>query len=288
MRNYDRDPARIEALIVAEMEAHPDYNNTFAHNLHFGALKHWIDYSKFSEKGIAFLVRWLIKLPDFDWQIQDLVADLGRKDVHIVYDILWGRIDSGARQKQETLSIVDRVRYEAIPYHFSDGIRKFFADNPDAKVIIQNLIAHATKEWSTINWDIGHLLERVGYSFRQAFDDLLKEGGDDNLFKAVGLMNFVDGGEMDLCMEIAGRTDNPEILGSVRSLLYATGVVSGEDGIARAYASKADAMKPYLESDNPRIKKFAEEMHKNFVESAKAEQKRVAEQKQLRKIEFEG
>ena len=89
-------------------------------------------------------------------------------------------------------------------------------------------------------------------------------------------------------MKIVGLTDNKNVLGHVRSLLSATGVVSGEDGIARAYESKATVMKEYFDNENPRIKKFAKEMHDNFLEGAKADLKRVAERKQLRKIEFEG
>jgi len=290
MRNYERDPAMIEGLIVKELRTHPEYDNVFVHSLDFGLLKHWIDYSKFSDKGIDFLIRWLIKLPELDWQIQELVATLGEKDSRIVYRVFWGRIEHGARQKQKqkTHSIADRERYEAVPYHFSDGLRKFFAQNSGAKDIVQELIGHATKNWSTTNWDIGHLLQRAGYSLRQAFGDFLNAGDDDSLFKAVGLMNFVEGGELDLCMEIAGRTDNTRILRSLRSLLYATGIVSGEDGIARAYESKAEAMKGYLENTNPRIAAFAKEMQDSFIESAQVERKRVVEEQQLRKIEFEG
>ncbi len=108
------------------------------------------------------------------------------------------------------------------------------------------------------------------------------------VFQSGRPLNFVEGGELDLCMEIAGRTDNRRILRSLRSLLYATGVVSGEDGIARAYESKAEAMKGYLENTNPRIAAFAKEMHDSFIGSAQVERKRVVEEQQLRKIEFEG
>jgi hypothetical protein len=288
MRNYKRDPEKLEALIIAEIEAHPEYNSLFARNLSFGILKHWIDYSGFNDKDIVFLTQWLIKLPDLDWQIQDVLVNLGAKDIRLVFDVFWGRIQYGAEEKKGKALISDRARYEAIPYHFSDGLRKFLAEHPDTTTNVRELIGHATTEWSTTNWDIGRLLEEVGYSFEKALEDFLKLADDDSLLKAVGLMNVVHGGDIDLCMTIAGLTDNKRVLGSVRSLLYATGVVTGEDGIARAYESKAEAMKRYMESENPRIKKFAEDMYHNFIESAKAERQRVAEEKQLRKIEFEG
>lgn len=288
MRNYERDPAKIEELIIAEIERHPEYNNVYARNLHFGIVKRWIDYSRFSKKGVDFLVRWVIKLPDLDWDIQDFIVNLCQKDTRRIYDIFWGRIEASSLQKQKTLSIAERVRYEAVPYHISDRLRGFFAQDASAKSIIQELIGHATKEWSTINWDIGHLVERVGYSFKEILKDLLEKGDDVSLLKAVGLMNFVDGGELDLCMDIVGRTDNKSILDSIRSLIYATGVVSGEDGIARAFEAKARDMEQYIGNSNPRIDKFAKEMKHSFIESAKQEEKRVAEQKQLRKIEFEG
>jgi len=70
--------------------------------------------------------------------------------------------------------------------------------------------------------------------------------------------------------------------------MYTTGVVSGEYGIAEAYEKKAERLEKYKGDESERVKTFVNRMIKSFQESAKKERQRADEEKQLRKIEFEG
>ena len=70
--------------------------------------------------------------------------------------------------------------------------------------------------------------------------------------------------------------------------MYTTGVVSGEYGIAQAYEGKAKMLEKYKTDKSERVKKFAERMIVSFLDSAKRERQHADEEKQLRKIEFEG
>ena len=101
-------------------------------------------------------------------------------------------------------------------------------------------------------------------------------------------MHSIDGTNIDLCIEIVRRTDNKRILSQVDSNMYTTGVVSGEYGIAQAYEGKAKMLEKYKTDKSERVKKFAERMIGSFLDSAKRERQRADEEKQLRKIEFEG
>ena len=117
---------------------------------------------------------------------------------------------------------------------------------------------------------------------------LIEKGDDDSLMKAGRATHSIEGANFDLCIEIIRRTDNKRILNQVESNMYATGVVSGEYGIAKAYEDKAKALEKYMDNESGRVRKFVARMIKSFQESAKRERQRADEQRQLRQIEFEG
>ncbi len=98
----------------------------------------------------------------------------------------------------------------------------------------------------------------------------------------------LEGGDVALCIAIAGKTDDKKILSQLDSIMYSTGVVMGEDGIARAYEARAKELEAYINDKNPRAKKFAKRLIGSFLDSAKRERKRMEEEIKLRKIEFGG
>ena len=77
-------------------------------------------------------------------------------------------------------------------------------------------------------------------------------------------------------------------MSQIDSNMYTTGVVSGEYGLVEAYEGKAKMLEKYKADESERVKKFADRMSKSFLDSAKRERQRADEEKQLRKIEFEG
>lgn len=117
---------------------------------------------------------------------------------------------------------------------------------------------------------------------------LIEKGDDDSLKKATHAMHSIEGANFDLCVEIVRRTDNTRILSQVEANMHATGMVSGEYGITNAYEGKAKALEKYKSDESKRVRKFVARMIKNFEESAKRERQRTDEERELRKIEFEG
>lgn len=286
--NYRRKPILVEKLIVKEFKSNSDSKRIYFSEITTGLWRKVIDFNNWSKAGINFIKKELIEVADLDWHIQQILLDMGEQDLNLILDVFMGRIKKNDETKSKRRNFEDYTRYEAIPYHFNEKLSSFIKDHPKSKKIISKWFEKATVNWSTYNWDVSHFLERVGISRKEVLMPLIKTGTDTNLKKAANLMTSLDGGDPELCMEIVRRTDNKKIHSKVYSLLYSTGVVSGEDGLARAYEAKAKNLEKYNKDKSTRVRKFVEEMTKSFTASAELEYKRAQEEKQLRKIEFGG
>ncbi len=287
-RNYRRDPNLIEQLIVEEL-AHPEYTNIYAQALMLAVLKNWTDFSEFSPAGKEKLKEWLIALPDIDWHTQEVLVNLGKNDLKIILDIFWGRIEHEIQYKETHKSIIDRVHYDAVPYHMNEQLVKRIGEDPQYLQLLSSWLNNLTSDWSLYNWNIGEFLTRIGTSTRAVIMSLIEKDDHESLAKASHLISRMDGNnDFDLCMEIVKRTDNKKILSTIESTLYSTGVVSGEYGIANAYHSKAQTLEGYLNNENERVRKFAQKLRRHMLQSAERERKNADEGKQLRKKEFEG
>lgn len=145
-----------------------------------------------------------------------------------------------------------------------------------------------TPKWSIYNWHVSHFLQGIGYGFTEILTSLIQKGDDSSLKKAAIAMHSIAGSDLGLSIEIARRTDNEDILSMVSTNMYATGVVSGEYGIAIAYENKAKELEKYKDDSSDRVRKFVSRMIRSLNEDATRERQRADEAKQLRRIEFEG
>ena len=117
---------------------------------------------------------------------------------------------------------------------------------------------------------------------------LVHRGDEKSLTRAAAIIDSFDGhADVALCMEIVGRTDDSRIHDRIGAALYATGVVTGEDGLARAFETKASLLEPYLQSENARVRSYAERMIDSLMTSARQQRRRVEEESRLRQLEFE-
>ncbi len=288
-RNYVRSPKKIEGLIVEEMARHSQYISMYFQNLQMSTWKKWMDVSKWSEKGAEFLKQQMIELPSLDWHAQGLLLNLGKENFTIIIEVFLGRIKKDNESKKRRRCLLREDRYEAVPYHFNPDLREHIASHPCYKKVVCEWFTEATVDWSVYNWDIGQFLQRVGGpSLSEILMSLVEKGDKDSLMKVTRIMGPFWDGNFDLCIEIARRTENEKILGQLESVMYATGVVSGEYGISEAYERKAKDLEQYTRDKDPRARKFVEKMIKSFKEGAERERQRADEEIQLRKIEFEG
>lgn len=285
VRNFKRDPEFIESLIVATLKRYKKYQSFQIQPLDLGIILDWIDFSEFTPQGKAFLEQWLIELPDLRWDPQAILLSLGKDDIKIIMDVFWGRLEKEAKQKPRRR--LGRREYEAIPHDFNDRLVQHLAQQPDLNKHLTRWVEATTPDLTVKNWQIGRFLQGVGTSFKDMIHHLVDLGDDDSLQKALHLMNPVERKDFEVCLEIVAKTDNEHIWSEVGSALYSTGVVSGGDGIAKAYEARAEQLKKYLTHENERVRRFAAKAVESFTTSAKQERIRVAESESLRKIEFE-
>jgi hypothetical protein len=288
-RNFKLDERRLENLIIEEITLNPQCLELYFRELPIAVWKKYIDFSSLTPKGIEFIKSKLILIRDIDWNIQQVLLDLGRNDLGLILGVFIGRIEHQIKEKEGKKG-TERLRdnYDPIPNHFNDELKKFIGEHPKYLELITQYLEDTTPEWSVYNWELGQLLEKIGASYKELLMSLIKKEDKDSLRKASYLMDTMDRNDIELCIEIVKRTDDVKILNKVEALLYSTGVVNGEDGIAKAYEARAAQLESYLTSEDKRLRNFSERMVRSFKESAKKEFERAAEQKQIRKIEFEG
>lgn len=284
VRLFWRDPRRIEALIVSELESHPLFRRMQLSAIHVGLLRKWIDCGQFSTESITFLKKWLIEFSDLDWESQSLLLNMARDNLQIVLDVFWERIKKHELQEGPAFAT---DRYEPVPFNFDSKLAYYLSRHPELQAEIMKWVESMTPDRFRYNRDLSRFLNQIGavHSIQWA---LIEIGDEASLEKAIELADSSTGGNTQLLMEIVRRTYNDRILGQVSALLYATGVVMGEDGIASAWEGKKESLLRYLEDESERVRRYAERMVKSFEESIKQERVRVEERREIRRIEFEG
>jgi hypothetical protein len=287
-RNFQRDKKLIERLILETLNKYPEWRHFQLRELEFGAVRGWVDYSEFSPEAIDLLKGFLIDVSDLDWESQNFLLHLGIKDVAVILDVFWQRIEKDAKNKKGGVPGTGE-HYRAIPYDINNELTKHISEQPNFEKYLTPWLDRLTPRWSAYNWNISHFLQQLGGgTLDRIVRSMVTNGGDENLACAVQLMDRFHGyPDIALCMEIVGKTKNKDILASIDGILHATGLVSGEDGLARAYEEKAISISSYCSSENAEIKKYAQRIFEVFTKSAERERKDLEEEKRLRQIEFE-
>lgn len=287
-RNYKRYPERIEPLIREEIKNNPGLLDMFFAEFPVLTMRDWIHIQELQSETIEFLKEAMVELPDIDWHVQGLLLAIGRRDgLRAVLDVFLKRIQQDAKEKKKRRRLGDD-RYAAIPYHINSDLRDFIAQHPEYKEVASEWVVGMTTGWSVYNWHVSDFLQSIGGGFEEILMSLVGKGDDSSLMKAARAIQSIEGSNFDLCIEIVRRTDNERILSQIASNMHATGVVSGEYGIAMAFEGKAKTLEKFKNDESERVRKFVARMIKSFQESARRERQRADEERELRKIEFEG
>jgi hypothetical protein len=242
VRLYFRDPGRIEALIISELESHPEFRGAQLSAMHTGLLREWIDCGQFSPPGIEYLKRWLIEFRDLVWDAQSLLLNIAKVNLQAAIDVFWGRM-----KKHELLDTpaFGAERYDAIPFNFDRDLAAYLSGHPGLQSMIWPWVEGMSPERIRYNWDLSRFLNGIGAT-HPIQSSLIEKGDDASLEKALALADRPVGADVQLLMDIVRRTDNDKILGKVSAQLYGTGVVWGEDGIAGAWEGKRELISRYL------------------------------------------
>ena len=277
------------------MASHPEYAQVHYHGLQFVAtVWKWIDLTSAGKTFRKFLTQKVVEVPDLDWHLQEFLVELCGKSFDQIMEIFRQRINRAVMLNKKDKSrgmkrILKRKEFEAMPYHLNPELQKLLTkDEKRLSDALKTWMKKMTLKWSLYNWEVSRFLESIKADRRKILSGMIEKGTDDDLLRVAYAIESISRADIDLCMQIVGRTDNSRIRKKIQSLMYATGTVSGEYGIADAYKGKIEALQKYKKSSNKRIKSFTVEMIGYLEQSESDERKRVAEEIQLRKIQFEG
>lgn len=281
-RIFIRAPSQVESLIIEEVTNHPERLSVYFGELPFASHRKWMSFKKWSKPGIEFLKEKLIQLDVLDWQTQGMLLELTDNPIKIILDIFMGRIQRNKKEKGGN-------RYEEVPYDFNPDLQKYLAGHDKYITEMVKWLKNMELDINSLyNWHVSHFIQRIdGASFATILMKLIESENKDSLKKAAYALDTFEGADFGICFEIVKRTDDKNILDHLAGVMSSTGIVSGEDGLARAYDSKANNLKEYLKSKDKRVKTFATEMKRSFEERAQKERQRSSIEKKTRKIEFE-
>jgi ppGpp synthetase/RelA/SpoT-type nucleotidyltranferase len=286
-RNYRRDDKLIEELIIYELKQNQSFS--VMHIKQLSSALHWksLDISKWKNNNLEFLLEIMVKLPELDWDAQEILLNIAKFDIKMIFNILKKRIkkDHNDKKKRER-KLIDK--YEAIPYHINPDLKEYISSHSEYEKEMEKWIKNMTADWSIYDWHVSHFIQRIGGPFKNIIVSLVRKKDDENLIKAVRILTSFDAVDFEICIEIIRATKNRRIISLTQDAMYSTGIVSGENGLAEAYERKADILIPFLKDKDSRVRKFSENMKKSFESSAISERKRTEEESIRRKMDFNG
>ncbi len=275
----------MQSLLVTQVEGNPRNLHGSLRQLHIALARDWIHMTELAGKTVNFLANKLIEVPDLDWEMQELLLQIGRqKGCRIALGLIMKRIRFYDNLKKEPF----QARYEPVPYHMNPQLQQFIGEDVDYKKIMAEWLGSMTTEWSIYNWEVSRLLHTIKRDSDEILLALIEKGDSISLNKAATVMHSIEGSSIRLSIEIARRTDNKDILQKVSMNLLSTGVVSGEYGLAIAFENKSKELEQYIDDTSERVRTFVGLAIQDLKEAAKRERQRAEESMQLRRIEFEG
>jgi len=284
--NLKNDYAHTEPLLIEAIKKSKE-KSFLVREIDFGFHKNGINCGDLSGELNELLKGLFVEIGDLDWNAQELLLNMGHQDVKIVFDIFWKRMEKDT-EREKTESREDRYtnRYQAIPYHFNDDLKNYISSHEQFQSLTKEWIDNISTSFSKYNFDISRFLKAMGGPATAILKDMIESGSEENITKAVLLIDRFEGSDIETAIEVVRKTKDDKNISHVGSMLFSTGVVSGEDGIARAFEAKAETLKKYFNDENEQVRRFAEKMVKDLEDSAKRERQNNEEEKQLRKIEF--
>ncbi len=287
LRNHKRTALRMESLFMLQIDNDPKYLETSLREIPIAIARSWINITELQPETVKFLADKLTIIPDLNWEMQELLLDIGQvAGSSEVLKVFLKRIHIDEESRKEKK--VPYKRYEAIPYQWDPRLQEFISKDRDYLRTMSEWIENMTPRWSIYNANVGDFLQRIGTGFTEILMSLIQKGDDISLKKAALIMHSIEGSHFDLSIEIVRRTNNKDIQSTVAANMYATGAVWGEYGIATAFENKAKELEKYKDDPSELVRQFVVRMIQSLEKDAIRERQRADEEKQLRRIEFEG
>ncbi len=220
---------------------------------------------------------WVDKLDSQSEKILSEIAEIAPK---LVIEFFGKRL---AKEQEDGIS----DKFEAIPFAFY-ALRKSLSKIPSEAVDI--LHSQYNNNYGMFVHRGAKLLKNIFPSFPEEFAAKLmkvaQNGDESNLLFVMAILYQYEG-QMALhpvCKELVSILPvDGSLLSEIRDILHRTGVVCGTHGFAEAYKRKIEEIKPWLEENDEKVKKFASDYIASLEKQIEVENKLADEELILRR-----
>ena len=179
-------------------------------------------------------------------------------------------------------------RYEAVPEAWH-GLEKKLRTNVVAVYRRLSSLADPVRNWDKAEF-IAKMYQDCEDTFIAGMLDIVREDGAEAIPFACEVLRHFDGNPrvFPVCqamVEVA--PENEDVVFRIRAVIEETGVTTGEFGRAQALEAKAVQLQPWLEHQNPKVKRFARVFIDDIEKSSLDERRRGALRREIRKRDFD-
>lgn len=241
-------------------------------------------FRNLTEQQARRVLDHLVARESIDTRLDYLLGAIGRTHPNLLVDFLGSRV----RHERELKADRDaQARYDAIPFKFYKA-NEALKNVPD--YMLQQMQTWYREDSELFSLRAGRLThsvyQKITPELAASFVGLIDTGERENLEFVLELLEPFEGAEetRDLYKAIVSKapSDDP-LLRSVSVGLEATGVVSGEFGMAEAYKQRRATVEQWLNDSDEKVRRFAKTQAATLDRMIAAEQRRAEEELELRK-----
>lgn len=283
---YASSPRKVELLIIEEMKNNIDYFLGYMHTV--SPFVKQFKIGNWSASSKSFFLNQFVVVDDLDWHMQDLLPLLCNKPEDVI--ALFIKRIKLRNKKLTNYSFTDPKRrmYDAVPYHINPDLIQYVGKG-NLDNVVEVIIKNLPSKYGVDSIELAQLIKHFGINPSDILKKLSQgEATSDSIIRKVLIsISSMDPNDIDFLVELAGKTSNESIHRSIYGRVTATGVVSGEFGIADAYKMKWMSLEKYLDSDNKNIRKFVEMAIKWLKDSEERSRKEAVQDIEKRRVDFE-
>jgi len=289
-RLHKRAPFKLEKLLVQLIRDNINHLEFIFHVYKSSMHRKHLSIEGISTETLNFFKEMMVELKNLDWWTQELILNLGKlQGLDTLLDIFRKRIiESESKNKKEIPFLGVAMGYQPIPFQMNPQLKEFIGCHPEYIQKMKLWVADMTEDWSLYNVHVSNFIQGIEKGRKEIIQFLINKGDDKSLFNAARVLYTMYDTDFDLCVEVVRRTDNDRILSQISTNMYSTGAMVGEYAVAESFDNKAKILEKYKDDSKERVQKFVKGLIESFKKSAQSERQRVDEERQIRKIEFEG
>jgi hypothetical protein len=240
--------------------------------------------SEMDNKSNRDILNNLMYLDRIGYEAEEILLPIAKNSPIMLVEFFCDRIRKGIENSNE--------KFEDIPYQFS-ALSQPLSKIPDK--VLNSILSRDESNNRIFTYTAARLLNQIfpkleeHPAFEVSLIEMARTDDEKKLFFITDILRGYNGSESihTVCKElIIIGSNNDELLNTVYIVLQNTGVVSGEDGLLKAYEEKIQQIEPWLKESNEDIVRFAQNYKSNLEQQIEAERKRTEERIALRKHQY--